>query len=80
MIHPPTSYTLRKKFLDSLPYNLIEKMIEKGASPDLAKLSKMVKTVEHIEDNRALANFYIVSSKKTQQIQSPYLNKRSRME
>ncbi|KAE9385043.1 hypothetical protein BT96DRAFT_1007435 [Gymnopus androsaceus JB14] len=51
----------RKKFLDGLPTSIISEMIERGASPDLATLSKMVKTVERIEDNKALKNFYLTS-------------------
>ncbi|KAE9397191.1 hypothetical protein BT96DRAFT_941129 [Gymnopus androsaceus JB14] len=61
MTRPPNSYALRKKFLDGLPTSIISEMIERGASPDLATLSKMVKTVEHIEDNKALENFYLMS-------------------
>ena len=80
MTQPPSSYTLKKKFLDGLPSSLISKMIEQGASPDLAKMSKMVKTVERIEDNKALADFYISSSKKTKLSESNYLNKRLRNE
>src|SRR6201999_3837582 len=72
MTQPPNSYTLRKKFLNGLPPDIISAMIERGASPNLAKLSKMVKTVERIEDNRALANFYIASSRKTQERESLY--------
>lgn len=53
-------------------------MIERGASPDLAKLSKMVKTVERIEDNKALANYYMSSSWKTENNTSSYLRKRSK--
>ncbi|KAE9396141.1 hypothetical protein BT96DRAFT_996960 [Gymnopus androsaceus JB14] len=61
MTRPPNSYALRKKFLDGLPTSIISEMIEHGASPDLATLSKMMKTVERIEDNKALENFYLTS-------------------
>ncbi|KAE9383766.1 hypothetical protein BT96DRAFT_1008808 [Gymnopus androsaceus JB14] len=61
MTRPPNSYALRKKFLDGLPTSIISEMIERSASPDLATLSKMVKTVERIEDNKALENFYLTS-------------------
>ncbi|KAE9384332.1 hypothetical protein BT96DRAFT_1008187 [Gymnopus androsaceus JB14] len=61
MTRPPNYYALRKKFLDGLPTSIISEMIERGASPDLAMLSKMVKTVERIEDNKALENFYLTS-------------------
>ncbi|KAE9392565.1 hypothetical protein BT96DRAFT_1000207 [Gymnopus androsaceus JB14] len=57
MTRPPNSYALRKKFLDGLPTSIISEMIERGASPDLATLSKMVKTVERLEDNKALKMF-----------------------
>ncbi|KAE9390229.1 hypothetical protein BT96DRAFT_1002466 [Gymnopus androsaceus JB14] len=46
MTCPPNSYALRKKFLDGLPTFIISEMIEHGASPERAILSKMVKTVE----------------------------------
>ncbi|KAE9392563.1 hypothetical protein BT96DRAFT_944529 [Gymnopus androsaceus JB14] len=61
MTRPPNSYALRKKFLDGLPTSIISEMIERGASPDLATLSKMVKTVERLEDNKALEIFYLKS-------------------
>jgi len=61
MTRPPNSYALRKKFLDGLPTSIISEMIERGASPDLATLSKMVKTVERLEDNKALETFYLKS-------------------
>ncbi|KAE9391580.1 hypothetical protein BT96DRAFT_945272 [Gymnopus androsaceus JB14] len=61
MTRPPNSYALRRKFLDGLPTSIISEMIERSASPDLATLSKMVKTVEQIEDNKALENFYLTS-------------------
>ena len=59
----PTTY-LRKKFLDSLPTALTNK-IDWQASPDLAKLSKIVRTLQCIEENNALKDYYIKSSKKT---------------
>ncbi|KAE9388091.1 hypothetical protein BT96DRAFT_947867 [Gymnopus androsaceus JB14] len=61
--HPPNSYALRKKFLDGLPTSesIISEMIERSASPDLATLNKMVKTVECIKDNKAPKNFYLMS-------------------
>ena len=64
MTQPPTSYTFRKKFLDGLSMALIDKMIDWGASPNLAKLSKMVRTLQCIEENNALKDYYVKSSKK----------------
>lgn len=80
MTQAPNAYTLRKKFLDGLPSSMIIKMIEEGASPDLAKISKMVKTVERIENHKALANYYVSSSKKIEKTPSPYLKKRYKTE
>ena len=79
MTQPPTSYTFRKKFLDGLPMALINKMIDQGASPDLAKLSKMVRTLQCIEENNALKDYYIKSSKKTC-FEPTYLTKRLKEE
>ena len=45
MTQPPNSYTFRKKFLDGLPTTIIAKMIERGASPDMASLRRMVRVV-----------------------------------
>lgn len=70
MTQTPNVYMLRKKFLDGLPSSMIVKMIDRSASLDLAKLSKMVKTIEHIEDNKALADYYVMSSKKTDKVES----------
>lgn len=80
MTHTPNSYALRKKFLNGLPSSMIVKMIERGASPDLAKLSKMVKTLEGIESQKALTNYYVSSSKKTEKLESSYLKKRMKTE
>ncbi|KAE9401749.1 hypothetical protein BT96DRAFT_991747 [Gymnopus androsaceus JB14] len=57
----PSSYAFRKKLLDGMPTSIISEMIECGASPNLTTLSKMVKTVEHLEDNKALKIFYLKS-------------------
>lgn len=65
MTQPPNSYSLRKKFLNGLLPEIISKMIERGASPDLASLSKMVKMVKWIEDNKNLSEYYIASSTRT---------------
>ncbi|KAE9391266.1 hypothetical protein BT96DRAFT_1001481 [Gymnopus androsaceus JB14] len=59
MIQPPNTYTVRKIFLDGLPAHIILHIIECGAAPNLATLSKMMKEVEHLEDNKALENFYL---------------------
>ena len=79
MTQPPTTYTFRKRFLDGLPMALIDKMIDQGVSPDLAKLSKMVRTLQCIEENNALKDYYVKSSKKTC-FKSTYFTKRLKEE
>ena len=46
MPQAPNNYSFRKRFLDGLLTNIISKMIEKGATPHIAKLKVMIKTVE----------------------------------
>ncbi|KAE9383218.1 hypothetical protein BT96DRAFT_1009508 [Gymnopus androsaceus JB14] len=59
--YDPEKGVRAKKFLDGLPTSIISEMIERRVSPNLATLSKMVKTVEHLEDNKALKIFYLKS-------------------
>ena len=80
MTQPPNSYTFRKKFLDSLPTTIIAKMIERGASPDMASLRRMVRVVQRVEDNKALMDYYVSSSRKTQPTESAYFTKRVKVE
>ena len=80
MTQPPNSYTFRKKFLDGLPTTIIAKMIERGASPDMASLRRMVRVVQRVEDNKALMDYYVSSSRKTQPTESAYFTKRVKIE
>ena len=80
MTRPPNAYTLRKTFLDGLPSSIITKMIERGATPELPSLNKMVKTVARIEDNKTLTDYYISTGKKARDVESPYFIKRMKNE
>ncbi|KIK51937.1 hypothetical protein GYMLUDRAFT_64535 [Collybiopsis luxurians FD-317 M1] len=64
MPQPPNTYAFRRRFLDGLPIEIIQKLIDRGAVPNYAKIATMVKAVERIEDNRVLEDYYISASRR----------------
>src|SRR5215471_233719 len=80
MPQPPNAYSFRKRFLNGLPNEIIGKMIERGAVPEYASIRTMVKTVQRIEDNRVLQNFYVRNQKPSDPKDSKYYVRRIRRE
>ncbi|KAJ3767868.1 hypothetical protein FB446DRAFT_651431 [Lentinula raphanica] len=79
MTQPPNTYAFKKRFLDGLPFDMVKRLIDKGAVPEYAKINTIVKAVERIEDNRVLQNYYVSSSRKKSK-EISYFNKRSKYE
>ena len=77
MQNPPHSYDMKMRFVKGLPMSILELLIDRGITPEFAKLKTIVKAVTRIEDNCALHDYYVSGKRKPSSMSSKYVAKRT---
>ena len=72
MLQTPDDATMRKRFIEGLPFNIIRQLTNEGIVPEYAKLEVMVRAVARIEDHMALTNYYVSSRNRDDKQSSEY--------